>query len=183
MHIDASSLGPETRISSGDESIMHGTLLTGQRNVGCRATIRGQMQLFGGEHMTQTRFQLAVGILVAFCSTFGAYAQQQTAYGEKVKSPAARTQPCYRDDCADRRLLTVTIPVGATYVATHYFTNADVAADRGDVYETGPGEVAWGHFSIAAHAKNDHNQEVVTVYYFNRSNRDRLAAINVDYLP
>jgi hypothetical protein len=129
------------------------------------------------------RFRIALGAVLALIAFCAAQAQQQTAYGEKVKSPAARTQPCYGDDCADRRLLSVTLPVGATYVATHYFTNADKGADRADVYETGPGEVAWGHFSIATHAKNDHNQEVVTVYYYNRSTRDRSAAINVDYLP
>jgi hypothetical protein len=79
--------------------------------------------------------------------------------------------------------LSVTLPVGATYVATRYFTNAAKDADKADVYETGYGEVAWGHFSIGTHAKNDRNQEVVTVYYYNRSTRNRLAAINVDYLP
>jgi hypothetical protein len=104
-----------------------------------------------------------------------------TAVGEKVDSPAARTQPCNSDDCADRRLLSVTLPAGATYIATHYFTNAHYPDDVADVYETGPGEVAWGHFSLATHAKNEFNQEVVTVYYYNRSSRNRRASISVDY--
>jgi len=133
--------------------------------------------------MSMIRFRLGLGTLLTLSMFCTAQAQQQTAFGEKIKSPAARTQPCYGDDCADRRLLSVTLPAGATYVATHYFTNAAKDADKADVYETGSGEVAWGHFSIATHAKNDHNQEVVTVYYYNRSTRDRLAAINVDYLP
>jgi hypothetical protein len=133
--------------------------------------------------MPKTLVRLCLGILLGLGISSSARAQQHTAHGEKIKSPAARTQPCYSDDCADRRLLSVTLPVGATYVGTHYFTNAAKDVDRADVYETGYGEVAWGHFSIATHAKNDRNQEVVTVYYYNRSTRDRLAAINVDYLP
>ena len=79
--------------------------------------------------------------------------------------------------------MSVTLPSGATYVATHYFTSAGFPDDKADVYETGPGEVSYAHFSIATHAKNDHNEEVVTVYYYNRSNRHRKVAINVDYLP
>jgi hypothetical protein len=134
--------------------------------------------------MSEIRFQPCLGVLLAlamFSPTV--QAQQKTAYGEKVKSPGARTQPCYGDDCADRRVVSVTLPAGATYVATHYFTNAGYPDDKADVYETGPGEVSYGHFSTATHAKNEHNEEVVTVYYYNRSNRDRWAVINVDYLP
>jgi hypothetical protein len=133
--------------------------------------------------MSQIRFRLCLGVLLASAMLSPAQPQQQTARSEKVKSPGAQSQPCYKDDCADRRLVSVTLPTGATYVATHYFTNAAVDADKADVYETGPGEVAWGHFSIATHAKNAQNQEVVTVYYYNRSNRDRWAQITVDYLP
>ena len=110
-------------------------------------------------------------------------AQQQTLVGAKLPSKGARTQPCYADSCADTTTLSVTLPVGATYVATHYFTNAGYPNDYADVRETGPGEVSYARFSAATHAVNNQNQEVVTVFYYNRSNRNRLVSISVDYLP
>ena len=101
--------------------------------------------------------------------------------GEKVKVDGAHTQPCYADSCANRVLLTVTLPPGAKYAGTHYFTTADYPNDRGDVYETGPSEVSYARFSQAVHAPNGNGQEVVTVYYYNRSNRTRWVQISVDY--
>jgi hypothetical protein len=63
----------------------------------------------------------------------------------------------------------------------HYFTTADYPNDRADVYETGAKEVSYARFSEAVHAPNANGQEVVTVYYYNRANRPRWVAINVDY--
>jgi hypothetical protein len=107
----------------------------------------------------------------------------QTLVGAKIPCPAARDQPCNGDNCAHRLLLSATLPPGATYVGTHYFTNAGYPDDYADVRETGPTEVSYARFSEATHAKNSTNQEVVTVYYYNRSNRNRVVSINVDYAP
>lgn len=108
-------------------------------------------------------------------------ASLKTLVGPRVKVDGAKSQPCYADSCANRGELSVTLPVGATYVATHYFTTADYPNDRADVYETGPKEVSYARFSDAVHSPNNNNQEVVTVYYYNRANRTRWVAINVDY--
>jgi len=105
----------------------------------------------------------------------------RTVIGPKVKVDGARTQPCYADSCANRGELSVTLPPGKAYVGTHYFTNADDPNDRADVYETGPREVSYARFSTAVHSPNARNQEVVTVYYYNRSNRTRWVQITVDY--
>ena len=105
----------------------------------------------------------------------------KTVIGPKVKVDGARTQPCYADSCANRGELSVTLPPGAHYVATHYFTTADYPNDRSDVYETGSKEVSYARFSDAVHAPNSNGQEVVTVYYYNRANRTRWVSINVDY--
>lgn len=103
-----------------------------------------------------------------------------TVASDKTKVDAARSQPCYADSCANRVQLSVTLPVGAKYAGTHYFTTADYPNDRADVYETGPHEVSWARFSEAVHSPNANGQEVITVYYYNRSNRNRLAQITVD---
>jgi hypothetical protein len=105
----------------------------------------------------------------------------KTVIGEKVKVDGATSQPCYADSCANRVLVSITLPVGSKYVGTHYFTTADVPNDRADVYETGSKEVSYARFSDAVHSPNANNQEVITVYYYNRSNRTRLVQINVDY--
>jgi hypothetical protein len=105
----------------------------------------------------------------------------KTVIGPKVKSPAATSQPCFGDACADRRELSVTLPPGGAYVATHYFTTADYPDDRSEPYETGPGEVSWARFSPAVVGTNSSGQQFVTAYYYNRSNRDRWVSLNVDY--
>jgi hypothetical protein len=66
-------------------------------------------------------------------------------------------------------------------VATHYFTSADNPNDRADVYETGTKEVGSGRFTEAVHGMNNHGQEVITVYYYNRAGRSRWISINVEY--
>lgn len=104
-----------------------------------------------------------------------------TIHGQLVRVGSARTQPCNSDDCATRGELSVTLPAGVKYVATHYFTTADSPNDRADVYETGAKEVANGRFTEAVHGLNNHGQEVVTVFYINRANRARWVSINVDY--
>lgn len=101
--------------------------------------------------------------------------------GARIVVPGARTQPCDADSCADRRTLSVTLPKGARYVGTHYFTNANYPNDLADVRDTGPAEVAWGRFSQEVHYYNQEDQVVVTVYYYNRANRPRTVAISVDY--
>jgi hypothetical protein len=48
--------------------------------------------------MSEIRFQPCLGVLLALAMFSPAVqAQQKTAYGEKVKSPGARTQPGYGD--------------------------------------------------------------------------------------
>ncbi len=101
--------------------------------------------------------------------------------GSEVRCEAAKSQSCTSDSCANRCEISMRLPVGATYVGTHYFTTADYPNDRAGVWETGSKDVSNGRFSPALHAANQYQQEVVTVYYFNRSNRDRNIAISVDY--
>lgn len=108
-------------------------------------------------------------------------ATTKTLIGPKTRVAPAKSQPCYADSCANRVELSVTLPLGAVYVATHYFTTADYPDDRSDVYETGSKEVAWARFSDAIHSPNNNNQEVVTAYYYNRATRTRWVSINVDY--
>jgi hypothetical protein len=110
-----------------------------------------------------------------------AQAPNKVMHGQIVKVNGARMQPCQSDACATRGELSLTLPAGAIYVATHYFTSADAPNDRGDVYETGPKDVAAGRFTEAVHGLNNHGQEVVTVYYYNRSGRARWVSINVEY--
>jgi len=105
----------------------------------------------------------------------------KTLAGNEVRCEAAKSQSCTRDSCANRCEISMKLPVGATYAATHYFTTADYPNDRAGVWETGAKETSNAHFSPAVHAVNQYHEEVVTVYYFNRSNRDRNIAISVDY--
>ncbi len=105
----------------------------------------------------------------------------KTMDGARIASPAARSQPCDADSCADRRTLSVTLPRGARYIGTHYFTNANYPNDLADVRDTGAIEVAWGRFTPEVHVPNEEGQIVVTVFYYNRSTRNRIAAISVEY--
>ena len=125
----------------------------------------------------------STGLLLLALVIGSSLAQAATMTGEKVKSKGARDQPCYGDNCADRSELHITLPAGATYVGTHYFTSAGWPNDYADVREVGTEDVSFSHFSVATYGKNNLGQIVVTVYYYNRSNRDRLVSINVDYLP
>jgi len=104
-----------------------------------------------------------------------------TLIGPKVSCDAAHDQPCYGDNCAHWEHLSITLPAGSQYVATHYFTNADTPNDLSDVRETGPGEVAYAHFSESQVASNASNEPVVSSIYFNRASRVRLVQLTVDY--
>ena len=97
-----------------------------------------------------------------------------------IKVNGARVQPCRSDACGTRGELSISLPPGAKYIATHYFTTADAPNDRADVYETGTDEIASGRFHEAVHAMNNHGQEVVTVYYLNRAGKSRWISINVE---
>jgi hypothetical protein len=105
----------------------------------------------------------------------------KTLAGNEARCEAAKSQSCTSDSCANRCEISMKLPVGATYAATHYFTTADYPNDRAGVWETGAKEMSNARFSPAVHAANQYHEEVVTVYYFNRSNRDRNIAISVDY--
>jgi hypothetical protein len=105
----------------------------------------------------------------------------KVVHGPIIKVNGARVQPCHSDACATRGEVSITLPASARYVATHYFTTADGPDDRADVYETGTQEVASGRFTEAVHGVNNHGQEVVTVYYFNRAGKSRWISINVEY--
>jgi hypothetical protein len=105
----------------------------------------------------------------------------KTIAGNEARCEAAKSQACSADSCANRCEISLKLPVGATYVATHYFTTADYPNDRAGVWETGAKEVSSARFSPAVHAANQYHEEIVTVYYYNRSNRDRNIAISVDY--
>ena len=105
----------------------------------------------------------------------------KTLAGNEARCQASKSQSCTSDSCANRCEISMKLPVGATYVATHYFTTADNPNDRAGVWETGSKEVSNAYFSPALHAANQYQQQVITVYYFNRSNRDRNIAISVDY--
>jgi hypothetical protein len=108
-------------------------------------------------------------------------ATSKIMHGAIIKVNGARLQPCRSDACGTRGEVSITLPPGAKYVATHYFTTADAPNDRADVYETGTDEVASGRFHEAIHAVNNHGQEVVTVYYLNRAGKSRWISINVEY--
>jgi hypothetical protein len=121
-------------------------------------------------------------LLVALVAIGPAFAQSvKSSPGRSTICTAAKTQPCATDACANKCEIFLTLPVGAKYVATHYYTTADNPNDRADVYETGPQELSGARFSEATHAPNQEQAEVVTAYYYNRANRDRKIAIAVDY--
>jgi len=111
----------------------------------------------------------------------GAADTAQNIAGKTVECPAARSQPCDADSCAYRCELILRLPVGSTYVATHYFTSADYPNDRGAPYETGLKELSKARFSQAVHALNQNHEDVVTVYFYNRADHTRQVAISVDY--
>lgn len=111
----------------------------------------------------------------------GAADAPQNSAGKTVQCPGARSQPCDADSCAYRCELILRLPVGATYVATHYFTSADYPNDRGAPYETGLKELPKARFSQAVHALNQNQEDVVTVYFYNRADHTRQVAISVDY--
>jgi hypothetical protein len=131
----------------------------------------------------KTKKLLQLGAIFVLIPLVQAYPQtvNKTVVGPKTKVDGARSQPCYADSCANRGELSVTLPAGAKYVGTHYFTTADYPNDRADVYETGSKEVSYARFSDAVHSPNSNGQEVITVYYYNRANRTRWVSINVDY--
>jgi hypothetical protein len=105
----------------------------------------------------------------------------QNIAGKTVECPAARSQPCDADSCAYPCELVLRLPVGATYVGTHYFTSADSPNDRGAPYETGLKELPKARFAQAVHALNQNHEDVVTVYFYNRADHTRKVAISVDY--
>jgi hypothetical protein len=111
----------------------------------------------------------------------GAANSPQNIAGKTVECPGARSQPCDADGCAYRCELILRLPVGATYVGTHYFTSADSPNDRGAPYETGLKELPKARFVQAVHALNQNQEDVVTVYFYNRADHTRQVAISVDY--
>jgi hypothetical protein len=130
---------------------------------------------------TRTLVRLATLFMLAPLLQLQPQSAYKTTHGQIIKVNGARMQPCESDACATRGELSITLPSGAKYVATHYFTTADAPNDRADVYETGPKELALGRFTEAVHGINNHGQEVITVYYFNRASKSRWISINVDY--
>jgi hypothetical protein len=123
--------------------------------------------------------------LFCFLATIGAAAYAATGTqniaGKTVECPAARSKSCDTDSCAYRCELILRLPIGATYVGTHYFTSADYPNDRGAPYETGLKELPKARFTQAVHAPNQNHEDVVTVYFYNRADHVRQAAISVDY--
>src|ERR1700733_5563938 len=111
----------------------------------------------------------------------GAADAPQNIAGKTVECPGARSQPCDADSCSYRCELILRLPVGAKYVATHYFSSADSPNDRGAPYETGLKELPRARFVQAVHALNQNHEDVVTVYFYNRSDHTRQVAISVDY--
>jgi hypothetical protein len=105
----------------------------------------------------------------------------QNIAGKTVECPGAQSKSCDADSCAYRCELILRLPVGATYVGTHYFTSADSPNDRGAPYETGLKELPNARFTQAVHALNQNHEDVVTVYFYNRADHTRQVAISVDY--
>jgi hypothetical protein len=125
---------------------------------------------------------LLAGCLATFVwAAVGAADNSQNIAGKTVECPGARSQPCDADSCAFRCELILRLPVGATYVTTHYFTSADGPNDRGAPYETGLKELPKARFTQAVHALNQNHEDVVTVYFYNRADHTRQVAISVDY--
>src|ERR1700689_5290700 len=106
--------------------------------------------------------------LLAFCVGSlagvgaGAADAPQNIAGKTVECPGARSQPCDADSCSYRCELILRLPVGATYVGTHYFTSADAPNDRGAPFETGLKELPKARFAQAVHALNQNREDVVT---------------------
>ena len=111
----------------------------------------------------------------------GAADTPQNMAGKTVECPGTRSQPCDADSCAYRCEVILRLPVGATYVGTHYFTSADYPNDRGAPYETGLKELPKARFAQAVHALDQNHEDVVTVYFYNRADHTRQVAISVDY--
>jgi hypothetical protein len=120
--------------------------------------------------------------LVSFAAVgAGAADAPKNIAGKTVECPAARSQPCDADSCAYRCELILRLPVGASYLDTHYFTSADAPNDRGAPYETGLKELPKARFTQAVHALDQNHEDVVTVYFYNRADHPRKVAISVDY--
>ena len=124
---------------------------------------------------------LAVSLTSLIWVAAGAADAPQNIAGKTVECPGTRSQPCDADSCAYRCELILRLPVGATYVSTHYFTSADYPNDRGAPYETGFKELPKARFAQAVHALNQNHEDVVTVYFYNRADHTRQVAISVDY--
>jgi hypothetical protein len=122
-------------------------------------------------------------ICVASISSLSAGAADapQNIAGKTVECPAARSLPCDADSCAYRCELILRLPIGATYMDTHYFTSADSPNDRGAPYETGLKELPKARFTQAVHALDQNHEDVITVYFFNRADHPRKVAISADY--
>src|SRR5580698_4676509 len=124
---------------------------------------------------------LTISLGSVFWLSAGAADGPQNIAGKTVECPAARSQPCEADGCAYRCELILRLPVGASYVDTHYFTSADSPNDRGAPYETGLKELPKARFTQAVHALDQNHEDVVTVYFYNRADRPRKVAISADY--
>src|SRR6202046_4068902 len=124
---------------------------------------------------------LTICVGSVFWLSAGAADAPQNIAGKTVECPGARSQPCDADSCAYRCELILRLPVGATYVDTHYFTSADSPNDRGAPYETGLKELPKARFTQAVHALDQNHEDVVTVYFYNRADHTRKVAISVDY--
>jgi hypothetical protein len=125
-------------------------------------------------------FFAVCGISLATAGAGAAEGTQNIA-GKTVECPGAQSQPCDADSCSYRCELILRLPVGAKYVATHYFSSADSPNDRGAPYETGLKELPKARFVQAVHALNQNHEDVVTVYFYNRADHTRKVAISVDY--
>jgi hypothetical protein len=129
------------------------------------------------------KYTSVLGVCLASLVTVGAGAADapKNIAGKTVECPGARSQPCDADSCAYRCELILRLPVGATYVDTHYFTSADAPNDRGAPFETGLRELPKARFTQAVHALDQNHEDVVTVYFYNRADHPRKVAISVDY--
>src|SRR5208282_6355219 len=90
---------------------------------------------------------LTIGVGSLLWLSAGAADAPQNIPGKTVECPGARSQPCDADSCAYRCELILRLPVGATYMDTHYFTSADSPNDRGAPYETGLKELPKARFT------------------------------------
>jgi hypothetical protein len=135
------------------------------------------------EAMKHQRSKPLYLLLAAILSAAAVAQAPKNIVGETVTCPAAKTQPCASDACASTCTVSVTLPAGATYVASHYFTNADYPSDRATtaLYESGAKEAADARWFPAEHAANPNGQVVVTARYSNRANRARYIVLKADY--